>query len=212
MVDFQTGALYSIDRNTGVRRVIADATTGTGPLLGRPEVVDIDPEHSVAYVLDRYNGGIFSIDLASGERRILTGTFGSPIGLALDVGHQRLYVADDYPGAIYRIDLATGVSVPVATGNFGFPAGIAYDDAVNRIIVIDEYPARLYSVDIDTGARSMISGQISFSTSTGRGPDLVWPRSVTVDADRQVAFVTDDAYDAVIAVDLRTGDRQVIAK
>jgi hypothetical protein len=27
-----------------------------------------------------------------------------------------------------------------------------------------------------------------------------------------VAFVTDDAYDAVIAVDLRTGNRQLIAK
>ena len=215
VVDFQTSSLYSIDPSTGARRVIADAGTGSGPQLQRPERVDVDPEHGIAYVLDRSYGAIVSVDLASGERRLVTGAFGALSGLALDAAHQRLYVSDNYPGAIYRIDLATGASERVAAGsNFSVSnlAGIAYDDAESRIIVIDEYPARLYSVNIQTGARSMVSGSINSLESLGHGPELLWPRGVTVDADRQVAFVTDDAYDAVIAVDLRTGDRQVIAK
>jgi hypothetical protein len=58
-------------------------------------------------------------------------------------------------------------------------------------------------IDLDTGARALL---------VGHGPALLWPRGVTVHAERQVAFVTDDAYDAVIAVDLRTGNRQLIAK
>ena len=38
------------------------------------------------------------------------------------------------------------------------------------------------------------------------------PRGVAVDSSRQVAYVTDDVYDGVIAVDLRTGCRQLVAK
>lgn len=215
VVDWQTGSLYSIDPGTGARRVISDSGTGTGPQMGRPEFVDIDAEHGVAYILDRYYGGIFTVDLASGARRIIAAQLSAPTALALDAAHQRLLVANDYPNGIYSVDIATGASQLLSAGtnvSFSTLAGIAYDDAETRVIVVDDYPARLYSVDIETGTRTMISGQINFVASLGRGPDLVWPRAVAVDADRQVAFVTDDAYDAVIAVDLRTGDRQVIAK
>lgn len=44
----------------------------------------------------------------------------------------------------------------------------------------------------------------------GHVPALLLPRRVTGDAERQVAFVTDDVYDAAIAVDLRTGDRELM--
>ena len=215
VVDFQTGTLYSIDPGTGARRVISNASTGSGPQMGRPEFVDIDAEHGVAYILDRYYGGIFAVDLASGARRIVAAALGAPTALALDAAQQRLFVANDYPNGIYSVDLATGASRLVSAGSnssFNTLAGIAYDDQQNRVIAIDDYPVRLYAVDIETGVRTTISGQINVVASLGRGPDLVWPRGVAVDADRQVAFVTDDAFDAVIAVDLVSGDRQVIAK
>jgi sugar lactone lactonase YvrE len=165
--------------------------------------------------LDRYYGGIFAVDLASGARRIIAAELGAPTALALDAAHQRLFVANDYPNGIYSVDLATGASRRFSAGSdfiVNTLAGIAYDDQRNRVIAIDDYPVRLYAVDLETGVRTTISGQINFVASLGRGPDLVWPRGVAVDADRQVAFVTDDAFDAVIAVDLVSGDRQVIAK
>lgn len=213
VVDWQTGSLYSVAPGTGARRIISDVSTGSGPQMGRPEFVDIDPEHGVAYILDRYYGGIFAIDLASGARRIIAPEL-MPSALALDAAGQRLYVANDYPNGIYGVDLVTGASQRLSVGSNSFSslAGIAFDNEEGRVVVIEDYPTRLYAVDIETGVRTVISGHINFVESLGRGPELVWPRGVAVDADRQVAFVTDDAYDAVIAVDLRTGERQVIAK
>jgi DNA-binding beta-propeller fold protein YncE len=212
VVDFQTSSLYSIDPGTGARTIIADATTGTGPLLGRPQRIEIDPEHAIAYLLDPYGGVVTAVDLASGARRTLTGAFGSPTGMTSDFEHQRLFLSDG-TGAIYSVDVASGASERVAPGSsFSYLAAITHDSMTNSIVAIDEYPARLYSIDLGTGVRSMVSGQINFVETRGRGPGLIWPRGVAVDAERQVAFVTDDAYDAVIAVDLLTGDRQLIAK
>lgn len=179
------------------------ATTGTGPLLSGPERIDIDPERAVAYLLDP-SAMIIGVDLASGTRRLVTGSFSSPTGIALDLVHRRLLVSDAI-GAIYSIGLADGTSQRIAIGvgsGIGL-AAIAYDSATNSVLVLDDDTARLRTIDLDRGALSVV---------VGHGPALVWPRGVTVDAERQVAFVTDDAYDAVIAVDLRTGNRQLIAK
>jgi DNA-binding beta-propeller fold protein YncE len=204
VVDFQTSSLYSIDAYGGARTIVADATTGTGPPLWRPERIEVDPERAVAYVFDPYAAMIIAVDLASGTRRLVTGTFSSPTGIALDLVHRRLLVADAI-GAIYSIGLADGTSERIGIGvgpSIGL-AAIAYDSATNSVLVLDDYTARLRTIDLDTGALSVL---------VGHGPALVWPRGLTVDAERQVAFVTDDAYDAVIAVDLRTGNRQLIAK
>jgi hypothetical protein len=126
------------------------------------------------------------------------------VGIALDLAHQRLLVADAI-GAIHSVGLADGISERIATG-VGLTIGssaIAYDSATNSVLALDVDTARLRTIDLDTGVRSVVGGH---------GPALLWPRSVTVDAERQVAFVIDDAYDAVLAVDLRTGNRQLIAK
>jgi DNA-binding beta-propeller fold protein YncE len=204
VVDFQTNSLYSVDVQSGARTIVADAVTGTGPLLSRPGRIEIDPHQGVAYVLDQFAAGLTAVDLASGVRRPVTGSFSSPTGIALDLLHRRLLVADA-GGAIYSCDLNDGTSVRVASdfaSGFGL-VGIAYDGVTNSIILLSEGAASLRTIDLDTGVASQV---------IGHGPALLWPRGVTVDAERQVAFVTDDAYDAVIAVDLRTGNRQLIAK
>jgi DNA-binding beta-propeller fold protein YncE len=204
VVDFQTSSLYSIDELSGARTIIADATTGTGPPLSRPERIEVDPQRAVAYVLDRVAATIIAVDLASGTRRLVTGTFSSATAIALDLAHGRLLVSDAV-GAIHSINLADRTSQRLAVGigsTIGL-AGIAYDSATNSVLVLNDFAASLRTIDLDTGASSVV---------VGHGPALLWPRGVTVDAERQVAFVTDDAYDAVIAVDLRTGNRQLIAK
>lgn len=211
VVDFQTRSLYSVDSNTAVRVTIADPSTGTGPPLSRPERIEIDAEGNVAYVAD--SGAVFAVNPMNGERRVLTATSGSA-RLALDSAHRRLYVADR-DGALRVVDLAGGAITQIGGGadiSFMSVADIAYDSLTNRILRVDDYPARLYSVDVTTGAKSVVSGQINSVQKAGHGPELIWPRGVTLDAQRRVAFITDDAYDGIIAVDLRTGDRQLIAK
>ena len=46
----------------------------------------------------------------------------------------------------------------------------------------------------------------------GGGLDLAVPRSIDFDPEWQIAYITDDAYDGVIAVDIASGYRQLVAK
>ncbi|MGH8179224.1 MAG: hypothetical protein ACREV5_23445 [Steroidobacter sp.] len=46
----------------------------------------------------------------------------------------------------------------------------------------------------------------------GRGASFGRPSNIEIDEERQIAFVSDAAYDAVFVVDLKSGDRQVISK
>ena len=72
-----------------------------------------------------------------------------------------------------------------------------------RLLSMDQASFRLEFIDVNTGLRTSL---------TGEGIWPVRPHSIAVDAERQVAFITEDAYDAIIAIDLQSGYRQLIAK
>ena len=83
---------------------------------------------------------------------------------------------------------------------------LAYDGASHSVIIVRENPACVERID-GTGAIASID-----APTPACGPTLTRPIGVAVDSTRQIGYVTDDFYDAVIAVDLRTGCRQLIAK
>ena len=115
VVDFQTSSLYSIDAQSGARTIIADATTGTGPCwgaLGASKSIR-SAQSLICSILSA--PCIVAVDLASGTRRLVTGTFSSATGIALDLVHRRLLVADA-SGAIYSVGLDDGTNERVATG------------------------------------------------------------------------------------------------
>jgi DNA-binding beta-propeller fold protein YncE len=211
VVDWQTDALYSIDAETGARTIVSDANTGSGTALFNPEQIVIDAAENLAYVAS-YQGGLLNVNLSSGERR-LVGDFSGPVALAFDGSRRHLYVVEGYAASLHRIDLATGANSTLTSFGQSYGAwSIAYDRGSNSIIAIDEASTRLIGFDLATSTTWLLSGAIGSLPERGQGPRIIWPRGVAVDSEKQTAFVADDAYDAIIAVDLRTGDRQVISK
>jgi hypothetical protein len=70
-------ALYAIDLTTGVRTTITDSTRGTGPTLTFAANVTLDPSVNPtrALISDEGLGGIFAVDLATGNRTLLIDPF-----------------------------------------------------------------------------------------------------------------------------------------
>ena len=201
-VDFQANGLYAVRAGESTR-VVSDAATGSGPLLDNPTGLEIDAERNKAYVIDQ--DVVLEIDLTTGARRILASGFLTLAGLTADLSTQSLYVAEE-SGRIFRIDLTSGNRTPLSNDSTLWNGDIAYDNVTHSLLAVRVYPVRLDRV-LTNGAAVPVD-----SPSPNCGPTLKDPQGVAVDSARQIAYVTDDAYDAVIAVDLRTGCRQLIAK
>ena len=204
-VDFTTNALYSA-RAGEAPVVVSDAMIGSGPLLNNPTGIEIDEGTGVAYVMD--GSVVLAIDLATGARRTLASGFFSLSGLTADLANQRLYLAEA-GGNIYSVDIAAGTRRLVSSG-FGTlsTADIAYDSATQNLIVARDFPAQIELIASASGTRTIVTGTAAATC----GPTLASPRSVAFDTARQIAYVTDDLHDGIIAVDLGTGCRQLIAK
>ena len=212
VVDFVENSLFELDIATGARRTIADAVTGAGPLLDNPVDVAVDPSAHIAYVLDTRLDALLAIDIASGARRIVAAAVGTE-GLALDAVHGVAYVSGS--ATVKRVDLQSGQSSTLwSVGTVGDLQGVAFDATRGRLLVVDRYPLRLVAIDLATGSRTTVSGVSANNGGfeVGSGPRFGRPTKIDVDQSRQIAYVTDGAYDAVIAVDLASGYRQVVAK
>jgi hypothetical protein len=203
VVDFTANSLYAVRRGE-TPRIVSDANTGSGPALNNPIRIEIDDEHGVAYVAD--GGTVLSVDLATGARQIVVSGLGNLTGLTSDFANRLLYVSEG-SGSVYRIDLASGTPQAMALGAaVGFMAALAFDSASHRVIVAKSFPVALEAIDVTTGTHTPIR------VAPNCGPKLLAPQGIAVQAERQVAYVTDNAYKAVVAVDLTSGCRQLIAK
>jgi hypothetical protein len=146
---------------------------------------------------------VIAVNLEDGARQTILSGIGSPAGMALDLPSRRLFVSN-LLGPIFEIDLATGAHRTVSGGGaFGVGGGLAYDNVNARLLSMDQASFRLESIDVISGVRTELMG-------AGIWP--VRPHSIAVDAERQIAYITEDAYDAIIAIDLQSGYRQLIAK
>jgi hypothetical protein len=200
IVDFQTKTLYAVAAG-GATRVVTSPTTGSGPPLLGPRRVEVDEARHIAYVFDEQ--AVIAVNLEDGARQTILSGIGSPAGMALDLPSRRLFVSN-LLGPIFEIDLATGAHRTVSGGGaFGVGGGLAYDNVNARLLSMDQASFRLESIDVISGVRTELMG-------AGIWP--VRPHSIAVDAERQIAYITEDAYDAIIAIDLQSGYRQLIAK
>ncbi|MHC4958129.1 MAG: hypothetical protein ACYTGN_07110 [Planctomycetota bacterium] len=128
-----------------------------------------------------------------------TRIWAAPSALAIDASAGAALVADGTLGLVFRVDLATGERevLPRSGSRFVAPAGAAlHAAATKRLLLTDSVQGAVLAVDADTGVTDFLS----------LGPPLATPRAIAVDAPRGRALVADLLADALIAVDLVTGD------
>lgn len=162
--------LFVVNLSTGNRTLVSDNSKGTGPALRAVTdvIVDKDNNRLIAIngrITDEF---IFTVDLATGNRTILSGAdvgegiaFGIPTKLTLDAANNRVLVTDFSAKAVIAVDLTTGNRTEFSGPNTGTgptlinPNGIVLTEN-NIALIIDAGVKQLFALDMITGERVMI--------------------------------------------------------
>lgn len=227
-------ALSSVDLITGVRTVLADATTGSGPALAEPYRVSHDPAGNRALVSILGPGApdaVFAVDLATLERTILSDAthgsgpmFSGPGDLVLDPANQRVLLGDLSDETIWSIDLVTGARAELSGPTVGAgyplyrPQAMVLDAPADRLFVVDvsyDYGSALRVIDLDTGDRTVLSYRFAGPPFTpppampeiGVGSGLYSTLAIAWDPALDGVLIGSRSRHRIVDVDITTGDR-----
>ncbi|MBI5433896.1 MAG: hypothetical protein HZA52_13780 [Planctomycetes bacterium] len=150
-------------------------------------------------------------------------------GLTYDAVHDVLYATEEQSTAqVLTIDPTTGARTTIASKTVGsgpvplVPRGTALDLARNRLIVADGGWDALLAIDLTTLERRVLTktgdgkavdplGQSA--RDVGTGPTFFEPLGIDLDAERNVAYVTQYfPLEGVSCVELGSGDRVLISR
>ncbi len=176
-----------------------------------------------ALIVESFTDGLFGLDLATGARSVISdstagaGTnFSSPRDVAIDSNANRALVVDWQRDALVAVDLTTGDRTDISSPSVGMgvaldgPISVAYDAANDRALVVVSINNEVVAVDLSSGDRTLFSG-----VGTGTGPALDSPRDIEVDNVSAVvdrfAYLVDDNLEAIVALDLTSGDRTILS-
>jgi hypothetical protein len=224
-VDTELGEIVSIDRQSMAFEVLNSWPTHSETMFSDLREFKVIPEDNKAYFSDAALKGLFSIDLSSGERLLIssnseergTGTdFQEPCAFSLDVNQQAMYVIDCQLNTVFSVDLNTGDRTFISNNQdhsgpeLHSPLSIVFESTQNRLIVGDSQLKALVAINIETGERSIFS-----SSDIGDGPSVESPLSLTLDVENDRILFGNATYyadqGAIISADLETGNRTTIS-
>lgn len=236
VADFGNGNIYRVDGTTGDRELLSDSGDATqGPPLSQPAGIVVLPDGRI-FVTDLAAGAgaVFQIDPDDGFRTLFAGgddaTFISPFGIAAGVldGGQMLVVADT--GSVAGGDVIGPVLVDPDTGTvtairvkrnnkilYNDPRAVAvvdgHGDEAGRILVGNLGTGTIVSVHPVSGTRKIVSQSSSTGGPVvGDGVAFISVTDIATAADGQSLLVVDLGLEALIEVDLKTGDRTVVTQ
>ena len=162
---YQTGALWSINPDGGVREI-----AGARDLIGSVTGLDIAPDGAL-YILDRIDPleskGAVIWRYSQGELRLVsrfpTDAFGLPDDIAVD-RDGIIYISDRDPALVlsYRPERRSLNTVWQPSGDEVSPTGLAYDAARHALLITDSADDTVYRVAIVrvSAAAQEIGGEI----------------------------------------------------
>ncbi|MHC4956093.1 MAG: hypothetical protein ACYTGZ_19790, partial [Planctomycetota bacterium] len=206
--DSQARALLAINLANGNRTIISDSTTGTGADFAGISDLGVDASRNRIVAIDGTR--LITIELANGNRAHHTDDNDDPRRLSIDPGGDRAIVIDG--DAIVSVGLGAPTITTLSddtTGSgpsFDSPTDLAFDATRNVALVLNPRNTVL-EVDLSSGNRTVLS-----DAAMGTGTAFTGPHDLVVDATRGRALVNDynDGRDAVLAVDLSSGNRSVL--
>jgi DNA-binding beta-propeller fold protein YncE len=218
--------LFAVDLAGGQRTLLSGADAlgaliGAGPVFATIEAVAFDALNNRVLVADSGLLALMSVDLATGNRTIVSSneTVGAgpplvfPVGVALGANAGEAFVADRGMGAIVRVDLATGDRSVVSGGETGTGVPLPGLESVaahpdgTRVFATDSTHLVPVVIDVVTRERSLVTPA---SVGTGLAPGA--PEGMALDAARGRLLIADDSLDGVLTVDLATGNRAMLGE
>jgi sugar lactone lactonase YvrE len=221
-------AIVSVNLATGARSLVA-SLNGSTPSVVAVRKLTLDAAANRVVFTDSSLDAVFSVNLGTGVRTLVSGLgtgsgllFDSPSALVMDAitnpSSPRLLVGDFLRDALVSVDSfgnRTLLTNYVAGLRVPSPNALTLDPANRRVLVADTLNMNLMSVDLATGNHVQISGGNYYDPNgpiRGTGPALFNPSAMDVDFAGQVAYVLSSSRQAVIAVDLVTGDRVIMSR
>lgn len=195
----------------------------TSRLLANPNGMAVTPDGATALVFDKVGQALVAIDVASGERTVISddGTGAGPSmndveALAVTPDGSEVLAVDVFEAALVAIDLTTGDRRIVSGDNAGSGerfdslAGLALSPAGDTAFVGDDVKNAVFAVDLATGARTIMSGTTAGGTTIGAGPGFGDITALVFDVADNGVLVVDSDLQALIGV-LQNGDRFVLS-
>ncbi|MEQ8762945.1 MAG: hypothetical protein RL885_03390 [Planctomycetota bacterium] len=223
VIDNKLDGIYEVDTQSGGVSLISGFARGEGIDFIGPQLVEVDSSAEKSWVFDSALQSILEVDLASGDRRQLSDAQhgnGPPLpfvrAMALDEAGGRLFVGDSSKDLeVYAIELATGDRTLVSDASQGGPqadnfTAMAFDVAGNRLLAtlsVTNGAGALIGIDVSNGARTEISGP-----GRGEGFPMSTLTDIVFEADRGRCFVSSLFINAILIVDLESGDRAIFSK
>ena len=220
-----TSFVYRIDPVSGHRVEVSGPNSGSGPGLGeRTYGITLSTAGSLYVATSQpdlagplEDGAVFLIDLATGDRSVITGpaTGQGPIlrhavGVRVDLDGSLLVLSS----ALTRVDPATGdrTSIRPPETFVGATDGAVRDHTA--VFVADFFGATIYNISYDSVFQQIVSGPTLFDGIRGDGP-AVFPFSIEFDGRSEIigygSIGPGTIVGGVFRVDVATGDRTVIS-
>lgn len=227
VVDDWGDGVYAIEVATGDHVTISyseagDLLRGSGPEMTSPDAGELFADLDRMLVTDTTDPacgscqGLFSIDLASGDRSVLAGFPGDdPVDVVVDPATGDALVLGYVDGSLWRIDPASGAGTRISGPGLGQGAALAnttamdLDAARGRVIVSPQYRDELAAIDVVTGDRSTLSPAGTPGASFGD------PRRLTIMPATDELYMLEAAggpeTTRVVAIALADGGRRELA-
>lgn len=213
-------ALLEVALLDGATKIIADGATGSGQELRFLHSVAFVESAGVVLVYEGLSDALLAIDIATGDRTLVSGPtrgsgpdFGGFSSLVVRSDGAIAWAFAPNDGALLEVDLVTGDRVLLADETLGsgpplrsVGTGCVIDEAAGLLAVTDGVTRSVLRIELATGDRVEVNQDL-----TGSGPGLHTDGEAFHDVARrrllQVARVSGNRSNAVLAIDTRTGDR-----
>ena len=142
--------------------------------------------------------------------RILQATFNSADKIIFLYDYELVFEEQEFIHKIVSLSTETGerqrISIESISNDIQNEIiGMDINPTKNELILIESDSSNVYGISVDSGTTRVVSGEL-----VGQGVPLIDPRQLALDIARNRALVFDNELNAIISIDLTTGDRQVI--
>jgi DNA-binding beta-propeller fold protein YncE len=192
-------------------------------LLSDPNGAAVTPDGATVLVFDQAGQALLGIDVATGERRVISDseTGSGPalvdvVALAMTPDGAQVLAADVVEAALVSIDLATGDRLTISGDDVGSGerfnslVGLTVDPTGQTAFLGDDVEDVVFAVDLATGARTVMSGTNAGGTTIGTGPTFDEIKAIAFDPANNGVLVVDAGLQALFGIDLN-GDRYILA-